>query len=374
MKTLILATAPDWIGIARLPQALSKAGFVVRALCPGDAHLAMSSYLEGAYLFPGKASIRQLLGDLQGAFDTWAPELVIPGDDAAVQFLHFLCEARTQTILSAGALGVIEKSVGDLTRLGEREKKSWLGQVAVRKGFSMPPQVVSPSVEEARRFVRDHGLPVIAKADYTAAGQGVRICATEADLIDCLQNPISKNSDLHDRPANITLQKFLAGPTAGVALTALRGTTLAAFAYIKERCFPQGTGPASVVRIVDRPDMLAAAAQVVNYFGYTGLCGLDFIIEETSQEAYLIEFNGRPTPACSLGALAGTDLLGAFFTALTGKKVSASPPPSPPQTQIALFPNEWWRDNNSPYLRTAYHDVPWDDPKLLCHVINLRTG
>jgi biotin carboxylase len=332
----------------------------------------MSSYLEGAYLFQGKPSIRQLALDLQGAFDTWGPELVIPGDDAAVQFLHLLCETRPQTTLSPGALEIIERSVGDLARLGEREKKSWLGQIAVRKGFSMPPQVVSPSVEEAHRFVRTHGLPVIAKADYTAAGQGVRICATEAELTDSLLKPISNNSDLYDRPVTITLQKFLAGATAGVALTALRGTTLAAFAYIKERTFPSGTGPASVVRIVDRPDMLAAAAQVVNYFGYTGLCGLDLIIEETSQKAYLIEFNGRPTPSCSLGALAGTDLLGAFFTALTGKPSPAPQPPCPPQTLIALFPNEWWRDKNSPYLRTAYHDVPWDDPKLLHHVINLR--
>ena len=29
---------------------------------------------------------------------------------------------------------------------------------------------------------------------------------------------------------------------------------------------------------------------------------------------------------------------------------------------IALFPREWLRDPASPWLKTAFHDVPWDDP------------
>ena len=32
---------------------------------------------------------------------------------------------------------------------------------------------------------------------------------------------------------------------------------------------------------------------------------------------------------------------------------------------IALFPNEWMRDPHSPFLRSAYHDVPFDDPALI---------
>ena len=32
---------------------------------------------------------------------------------------------------------------------------------------------------------------------------------------------------------------------------------------------------------------------------------------------------------------------------------------------IMLFPNEIARNRNSPYLPTAAHDVPWDEPALL---------
>ena len=32
---------------------------------------------------------------------------------------------------------------------------------------------------------------------------------------------------------------------------------------------------------------------------------------------------------------------------------------------VALFPQEWLRDPASLHLKTAFHDVPWDDPALI---------
>jgi hypothetical protein len=374
MKTLILATASDWAGVGRLPEALSRAGFVVRAICPTTSYLAASSYVEGAYLTEDHPTLRQFAINLKGAFENWAPELIIPGDDAAAQSLHLLCQAKERVDLGPVAYEVLARSLGDLGRLEERERKSFLGQVAGRKGFVMPPQVASPTLEAAREFVRKNGLPVIVKADYTAAGQGVRVCRNTTELEEFLRNPTGKNSDVLGRPFSFTLQKFVTGPVAGVALSALTGQTLAAFAYVKERTFPEGTGPASVIRIVERPELIAAAGQVVRYLGYTGLCGVDFVIEHDTQKVYLIEFNGRPTPACNLGAVAGVDLLGSFFSALTGKAGPAVSLDSEPQRLIALFPNEWLRDKDSVFLREAYHDVPWNDPRLLRRLINAGTS
>jgi hypothetical protein len=30
-----------------------------------------------------------------------------------------------------------------------------------------------------------------------------------------------------------------------------------------------------------------------------------------------------------------------------------------------MFPGEWHRDRGSPYLRTDYHDIPWDEQRLV---------
>jgi hypothetical protein len=40
---------------------------------------------------------------------------------------------------------------------------------------------------------------------------------------------------------------------------------------------------------------------------------------------------------------------------------------------IALFPQEWHRNPQSEFLRSAYHDVPWDQPALLRTSIKSRT-
>jgi hypothetical protein len=38
--------------------------------------------------------------------------------------------------------------------------------------------------------------------------------------------------------------------------------------------------------------------------------------------------------------------------------------------QIALFPQEWRRAPDSPWLNNAFHDVPWDDPAVLQALIH----
>ncbi len=71
--------------------------------------------------------------------------------------------------------------------------------------------------------------------------------------------------------------------------------------------------------------------------------------------------NARATPTMHL-ALAD-DLPAALLAAA---RLPARPrPPVTEKTDIALFPREWLRDPESPWLQNAFHDVPWDDPDLI---------
>ena len=110
--------------------------------------------------------------------------------------------------------------------------------------------------------------------------------------------------------------------------------------------------------------MTQAAERIVGHLGISGLWGLDFILEEKTGAAYLIEMNPRATPICHLALGAGQDLAGALCAQLS----NTTPIPSPVLTQqnvIALFPGEWHRDPASPYLRSAFHDIPWEEPDLV---------
>jgi hypothetical protein len=53
-----------------------------------------------------------------------------------------------------------------------------------------------------------------------------------------------------------------------------------------------------------------------------------------------------------------------MFDAVIGRKRLIDAPPSR-ERLVALFPQEFWRDPQSPYLQEPYYDVPLDLPHLI---------
>jgi hypothetical protein len=82
----------------------------------------------------------------------------------------------------------------------------------------------------------------------------------------------------------------------------------------------------------------------------------------------LIEMNSRSTPLCHFALGGGRDPVAALVARLQG-----APPPSRPAITvnpvIAYFPQAWQAMPASALLRTAYHDVPWEDPALVKELI-----
>jgi biotin carboxylase len=110
--------------------------------------------------------------------------------------------------------------------------------------------------------------------------------------------------------------------------------------------------------------MSIAVEKIVRRMGLSGLCGLDFMLEASTGNAYLIEINPRATQVGHITLGAGRDLPAALFGAASGHPSRVAPAVTENDT-IALFPHEWARDPRSEFLRTGYHDVPWDTPELV---------
>jgi hypothetical protein len=129
------------------------------------------------------------------------------------------------------------------------------------------------------------------------------------------------------------------------------------------------TGPATVVRVIENPEMSQAADRLARRLGISGLWGMDFVVEASTGGAYLIEMNPRATPICHLPLGPGQNLPAALYMQLAG-----TPPPAPSATidhdVIAMFPGEWHRNPASPFLRSDYHDIPWDEPGLVRECID----
>jgi hypothetical protein len=88
------------------------------------------------------------------------------------------------------------------------------------------------------------------------------------------------------------------------------------------------------------------------------------MIDKETGQPLLIELNARPTQICHIGLGADSDMIGSLAIAL-GANPPMRPLPNVDTPMIALFPQECWRDPDSPYLRHAYHDVPWSTPEFI---------
>jgi predicted ATP-grasp superfamily ATP-dependent carboligase len=167
---------------------------------------------------------------------------------------------------------------------------------------------------------------------------------------------------LRRRPT-VSAQAFVEGHEATSTIACWKGTVLAGLHFEVLRK-GHAAGHATVVRLIENAEMVAATETVVRRMGLSGLCGFDFMLEANTGNAYLIEVNPRATQVGHLALGEGRDLPAALYGAVTGQAIRVAPAVTANRT-IALFPHEWARDPQSEFLRTGYHDVPWDTPELV---------
>jgi hypothetical protein len=222
----------------------------------------------------------------------------------------------------------------------------------------------------------------VLKADGSWAGFGVRVVSSEPAAeaaFDIMTRPVSFWLALremvleHDlfwlqpwlaraRPA-MSVQSYVDGWPANCAVACWQGEVLAGIA-VEAVTTQSATGPSTVARVIDNPDMLESARRVVHALGITGLVGFDFMIEAATGLPYMIEMNPRSTPICPIRLGPGRDLTEALLARLAGRPVRERPPITE-RDIIVYFPQTWRQDPTSAFLRTGYHDVPWEQPKLV---------
>jgi hypothetical protein len=110
---LIVFNVDLWIGTARLPAALKRTGFEVAALCTADTFLASTRHVDGRFIIENgdAATVAKAFAD---AMTRWQPDLVIPGDERVLHFLHRVVEAADDGKplgLSREAVEVVKRSL-----------------------------------------------------------------------------------------------------------------------------------------------------------------------------------------------------------------------------------------------------------------------
>jgi predicted ATP-grasp superfamily ATP-dependent carboligase len=189
--------------------------------------------------------------------------------------------------------------------------------------------------------------------------------------LDSLLHGRFRSNDKSFSPRTICVQQFIEGRPANRALVCANGKVLAGIS-VEVIQSQSEFGAASVVRIVDRPEMSAAAERLVAQFGLSGFIGFDFMIDGEG-ELWLLEMNPRATPSAYIPTATGQDLAAAVYAQIAGKAVPSSAPGKTPNEIVVLFPQELIRDPKSAYLESSgahLYDIPWHEPRLVRACIN----
>lgn len=378
--SILLAATLRWPVAARLAIAFAGMGCRVEAVCPRQHPVTRTRAIRRTYTSTALAPLLSLRAAIRSA----APDFVIPcDDDAAIHLYQLYMHTGTAAAPPANALrALIARSLGAPEACALATARGRLLALAAAEGVRVPAFTVVAAPGELNAWLAQHGFPVVLKVDGTWGGQGVSIAHNReqarrafgimasrpamanamARLLLDRDPSLFLNSLKEVRPA-VTLQDFIPGTPANRAVACWQGRVLAGISVQAIRT-QHATGPATVVRVIENPEMSGAVNRLVRRLGISGLWGIDFVLEASTGAAYLIEMNPRATPICHLPLGVEQNLPAALYAQLAG-----TPPVAPPamvnHAEIALFPGEWRRNPASPYLRSAFHDVPWDEPGLI---------
>jgi thioesterase domain-containing protein len=307
----MILTTMRWFSAARLAHAMTEAGFAVSACRPGAHPIELVDGLTTDFRLARRGRLRSLSDAIRQA----DPDIILPDDERALALLRKL-HARTATTDPALAR-LIVRSLGAVEDWPAIASRTAVSSQARALGIASPATDVIDSADSLERWAAGRERPIVLKTDGSWGGRGVAIVAAGLPLREAWRR-MSRPAGLpravkrlavdrdagslmawvrRDRPV-VNVQQYIGGREAIVTAACIDGRVQALACLDVLR----SSGPkanAAVVRIVDHPEMAAAARQLINRFGLSGFCGLDFIVTPDG-EAHLIEMNARITPTCHL--------------------------------------------------------------------------
>lgn len=370
---LLVATATRWLGSARMPRSLARAGFRVSLLAPPDTIAGRSRHVSTHARIAPETTPADWVRAFAATVEATAATFVLPCDDTAVRLLMLLSRSPPESLSSARQLRLrqlVADSLGERAHFVPSIDKTQFSAAAAALGLRVPPHAVVAAPGDARAFIARHGWPVVLKRGQSTAGEGVAVCANESEFGAAFARLLAAPGlALADAPADrLLIQAFIPGRTQYYAAAAWKGTLLAGFAAEKVAGSP--LGPATVARYFRSPPLREATAVLARGFGMTGLFSPEFVVDEASGEPYMLELNRRISHATHRGALMGVDFAAALHAAMHGAPAATRADfDAGEEHRCAHFPQEWMRDPESPHLRECEVDVPWDEPELVAALV-----
>jgi hypothetical protein len=374
---LLVSTTTQWLGTARIPRGLARAGFDVSLLTPQGSLAEASRHVRTVHALPHRASPREFDLQLLRAIDRSSPRLLVPCDDMAFRLLARIPDGADASVakdLRQRASGLVVESRGAPGGYRTSVDKNLQPAHAVALGIDVPAHAVAARQVDAATFAARRGFPVVLKRAHAFAGQGVAICDGPAALAAAWHafDAANREDPLDPMLSRHLLQAVVRGRTQYFHACAWKGALCAGWALEKLVAHPDPTGPPTVSRWFHSPALEAIAGRLIAGLGMTGLLFAEFIVGD-DERPLLIEVNRRVSPATHRGEARGVDFCAALYAALHDTPSTSRARLDAHESGISVhFPQEWLRDPRSHWLSEYPADVPWDEPALLAAMLRLR--
>ncbi len=366
---LVITMGTDYIAPARMPCELQRAGFRVAMLAPRHAFAAHTAFVDQIGYFPDDVKLHEWVGIVAGAARAVKPAMLLPGDNVTLRTLMQLAldppaGLRPEIRNELGTL--IRRSLGNPAGWIDTVDKARLFELALRNGIAVADGEAADDEDAAISAAARIGYPVMLRQIYGSGGRGSARCESAAGVRAAIAGFAGADAWSPRGGRRFVVQRWIDGDVVNRASLAWDGKEVAGFTRGRLATHPGPLGPASVVEFAGIPAVTQATRKLFELVGMHGLVGTQFIIDARTRVPFLIEVNRRMLPATHAGHLVGVDLAAALFAQVSGAKWKGPDDlPPGPGLRLALFPQEWYRDMDSEWLRTLPSDAPWADPGLL---------
>ena len=319
---------------------------------------------------------------LYEAITSSKPNILVPCDDVVVWQMHELCRTREDI------RPLIELSLGAATAYETVSSRGKFMKIVEELQLRAPRTGEIASAADLKDWFSKRSASGVLKLDWTSAGKGVRIVHSLSEAEEALaemtrqphsmgialgrwllnQDPLALWKWKHYRQQLVTMQEFVPGRPANTLMACQDGNVLA-LVTVEVLVAHDVTGSALVVRLVENREIRTAAERIAKRLQLSGFHGLDFVLEEGTGHAYLIELNPRCTQLAHLQVGHQGDLAGALSRAFTSAPLREDQVPIFQKT-VAFFPEAVMSDPMCPFVETAYVDVPWGQSRLVQELIN----
>ena len=375
-KVLMIAFETGRWGPARLIAPMTEAGFEIAVLCPAENIICKSSHVKRFFELRELKSWRRFAKKLIAALNEWQPTFILPCDEQVIAAIHFIIRRKLAgiEIITDQHLQVLLDSIGKPEKLDAMIFKSDTHDLAIELQVKVPQSGRVNSAIKAVEIAEEIGFPVFVKKSFSWASRGTIKCQNASEVSQAYKDLNPKTSpfkriarhllcrDWYPTNSATEVQKAILGVSAMFNVVAWRGQNLGGFFGSREQTIG-GNGPSTIVRLGPNAICEDSARKLVAAMGTSGFWAFDFMWDQSTNSATLLECNPRPNQVSHLGPNIGVDLCVALKKACAGEDVQ-----SVPVTQSALvplFPQEWLRDEHSALTQRHNLDIPKYDPKLL---------